>query len=190
MKIGVIGSRSYDDYEELKKVLDSFDNITLIISGGANGADKLGEKYADDNNIEKLIHYPDWDEHGKMAGFVRNTDIVNDSDMVVAFWDGKSRGTKDSITKAFKGHTPILTIHFKPIDYGEWWNSFKDHNERVDFIESKWKEYRDMGYEVSHFRSASSIGWASGHHITNKGLYHELMTIHTMDKWIKNQKNE
>lgn len=113
MKIAVIGSREFDDYELMEKALDSFKNIELIVSGGAVGADTLAELYAKNNGIETLIHYADWQEHGKAAGPIRNTQIVNDADFILAFWDGKSTGTKDSINKAYKTNTPIMVVYFE-----------------------------------------------------------------------------
>lgn len=98
MKVGVIGSRGFDDYDLLAKMLSRID-ITLLVSGGADGADYLGELYADKNKIPKKIFHPDWKQFGKQAGFIRNTDIINESEMIIAFWDKKSKGTKDSIDK-------------------------------------------------------------------------------------------
>lgn len=110
MKVAVIGSRTFNDYEEVKKVLSTM-NITLLVSGGAKGADSLGERYAKEHNIETKIFLPDWNKHGKVAGFLRNTDIVNEADLVVAFWDQKSKGTLDSIKKADKLGKRILIIN-------------------------------------------------------------------------------
>lgn len=112
MKIGVIGSRTFSDYTLLEKTLNQFKSIDLIVSGGAKGADLLSEKYAKEYNINTLIHYPDWNEHGRMAGFVRNSDIVNDSDIVIAFWDKKSKGTRDSIKKCHNKNTPVYIIFY------------------------------------------------------------------------------
>lgn len=105
MKIAIIGSRTFTDYKLLDQVLNDFMDknnilITHVISGGANGADKLGERFADSIGAEKIIFYPDWNKHKKAAGFIRNKDIVDNSEMVFAFWDGKSRGTKHSIDYA------------------------------------------------------------------------------------------
>ena len=80
--------------------------------GGADGADSLGERYANENNIETLIFLPDWKKHGKMAGFIRNTDIIENAELVVAFWDKTSKGTKDSIDKATKLGKKVLIIPF------------------------------------------------------------------------------
>lgn len=109
MKVAVIGSRGYTDYEKVKKTLSSL-HITLLISGGADGADSLGEQYAKEKGIETLIFIPDWKKHGKVAGFLRNTDIVENADLIVAFWDQTSKGTKDSIDKANKANKEILII--------------------------------------------------------------------------------
>lgn len=112
MKVGVIGSRGFKDYDLVVKTLSSM-NITLIVSGGAMGADTLGERYAKENNIETKIFLPDWKTHGKAAGFLRNTDIINESDTIVAFWDGSSRGTADSIAKANKLNKPVIIVNYE-----------------------------------------------------------------------------
>lgn len=111
MKVAVIGSRTFDNYEEVKRTLSAI-NITLLVSGGAKGADTFGEQYAKENNIPTKIFLPDWEKHGKAAGFIRNTDIINEAELVVAFWDQKSNGTKDSIEKADKAGKKILIITF------------------------------------------------------------------------------
>ena len=59
MKVGVIGSRNFNDYELVKETLTRL-KITLLVSGGAKGADSLGERYANENNITTLIFKPDW----------------------------------------------------------------------------------------------------------------------------------
>jgi hypothetical protein len=108
MKVAVIGSRGFNNYELIKETLSSLD-ITLVVSGGAMGADTLGERYARENGIPTKIFKPDWTK-GRGAGFLRNTDIINEADTVVAFWDGKSRGTLDSIKKAEKQGKKVLII--------------------------------------------------------------------------------
>ena len=112
MKVAVIGSRGFDNYELVKTALSPL-KITLLVSGGAKGADSLGERYAKENNIETLIFKPDWEKHGKAAGMIRNTDIVNNAETIIAFWDGESRGTKDSISKAEKLEKTIIIVNTK-----------------------------------------------------------------------------
>jgi len=111
MKVAVIGSRTFNDYELVKETLTKLD-ITLLVSGGAKGADSLGERYASENNITTLIFKPDWGRHGRGAGMVRNTDIVKNSDIVVAFWDGSSKGTLDSIRKVEKLNKGLMIIKY------------------------------------------------------------------------------
>jgi hypothetical protein len=110
MKVAVIGSRNFNDYEKVKQVL-STKNITLLVSGGAKGADTLGQKYAEEHDIETKIFLPDWEKYGKKAGFLRNSDIINESELVIAFWDGVSKGTLDSLKKAKKENKNILIIN-------------------------------------------------------------------------------
>ena len=112
MKVGVIGSRTFKDYELLKKTLASFE-ITQIISGGASGADTLAEWYAFEKKIPLKVFRPDWKKFGKRAGFLRNTDIVKNSEHVIAFHNGESRGTMDSIQKAKDLGIPVTVIIFE-----------------------------------------------------------------------------
>ena len=100
MKIAVIGSRDFTNYQLLKKHLNNYQSIDTIISGGAKGADKLAEKYAEEFNITMEIHPPDWKTYGKSAGPIRNKIIVENGDLVLVFWDGKSKGTEHSIKYA------------------------------------------------------------------------------------------
>jgi hypothetical protein len=97
MRIGIIGSREFNDYELVKSVMSDYQNVEVIVSGGARGADTLGERWASENGVKTLIFKPDWDKYGKSAGFIRNKDIVRNSDLIIAFWDGQSKGTKSSI---------------------------------------------------------------------------------------------
>lgn len=110
MKYAVIGSRTFDNYELMRTELDKYD-MTVIVSGGAKGADKLSEQYASERNIKTEIYKPDW-TLGKHAGFLRNKTIVDNSDVVVAFWDGISKGTKNSIDYATKTGKDVIIIGY------------------------------------------------------------------------------
>lgn len=95
----IIGSRGFDNYPLLSKVLYQLRNrhvITSIITGGAKGADTLAEKYALDNSLPITIFPADWNTYGKKAGYNRNVTIWNNSDIGIAFWDGSSKGTEHS----------------------------------------------------------------------------------------------
>jgi hypothetical protein len=115
MKLAVVGSRNFNDYDLLKSKLDIIHKkrpITLIVSGRAKGADSLSERWSKENNIETLIFIPEWDKYGKRAGFLRNEDIIKNSDAVVAFWDQISKGTQHSISLAKKYNKPCLIVKF------------------------------------------------------------------------------
>jgi hypothetical protein len=116
MKLAVVGSRDFSDYELLKSKLDIIHKtqiITLIISGGAQGADSLAEKWAKENNVKTSIFYPDWNQFGKSAGYKRNVEIVKNADAVIAFWDGTSKGTKITIDLAKTLEKSHVVIHIK-----------------------------------------------------------------------------
>jgi hypothetical protein len=104
----VIGSRSFNDYDLLERTLDQY-QITSIVSGGASGADSLAEHYAKKRNITIRVIKPDW-SLGRHAGMLRNTEIVESSDIVFAFWDGQSKGTLDSIKKAARLNKQCVLI--------------------------------------------------------------------------------
>jgi hypothetical protein len=108
MKIIVAGSRDFNDFELLEKsLIDIIKEFGLtkksqitIVSGTANGADKLGEKFARKYGIN-IDQFPaDWNKYGKRAGYLRNVQMAEHSDVLVAFWDGKSRGTSHMINIA------------------------------------------------------------------------------------------
>ena len=112
INIAVIGSRSFNDYELLQKHMQQFSDIAAIVSGGAIGADSLAERYAAENSIQMIVFKPDYEKHGRAAPFVRNTAIIEASDVVIAFWDGKSTGTLDSIKKARKLGKPVTIVEY------------------------------------------------------------------------------
>jgi hypothetical protein len=115
MKVIIAGGRDFNDYDKLKIACDftlKNQDYVIIISGTANGADKLGEKYANDNG-HPIKQFPaDWDKYGKSAGYRRNSEMAKDSDALIAFWDGKSRGTKSMIDLAVKSKLKTRVIYY------------------------------------------------------------------------------
>jgi|TARA_R100000093_G_scaffold70606_1_gene44146 hypothetical protein len=108
-KVAVIGSRRFDDYERLSstilELLPNFESRILhlnveFVSGGASGADQLCQRFAKEKGCCIKIFYPNWVEYGNKAGPLRNQEIVNYADMIIAFWDGRSKGTKHTLTLA------------------------------------------------------------------------------------------
>jgi len=120
--LAVIGSRSFKDYETLEYEIDRIfkakkrampERNMCIVSGGARGADRLAKRYADEHEEVHYIEHPaDWKTHGKKAGILRNLDIVKDAHSVLAFWNGKSKGTKHTLGLAQTLGKPIKVVRF------------------------------------------------------------------------------
>lgn len=104
-RIIIAGSRSFTDYHKFKQIFSGLFPVVgyiQIVSGTARGADQLGERYAEKWNIPLKRFPADWDKHGKAAGHIRNQEMAEYADVLVAFWDGESKGTKSMIDKALK----------------------------------------------------------------------------------------
>jgi hypothetical protein len=100
--VAIVGSRNFSDLELVRKFVEDLDDGTIIVTGGARGVDQAAEATALEYGLTVQVIKPDWERHGKAAGPIRNEQIVKVSEEVVAFWDGKSRGTKYTIDKARK----------------------------------------------------------------------------------------
>jgi predicted Rossmann fold nucleotide-binding protein DprA/Smf involved in DNA uptake len=109
MKIGIVGSRDFPCLDLVVAYVESLPSDTVVVSGGARGVDGAAANAARDVGLVVVEYLPDWSK-GKQAGLERNTLIVEQSDRVVAFWDGKSRGTIDTICKANRAGKPVDVI--------------------------------------------------------------------------------
>lgn len=110
MNIAIIGSRNFSDYSFMKNSIlhiVKIEDIDYVVSGGAKGADTLGELFAKEYNLKTMIFKPEWNRYGKAAGVIRNTEIVKNADIIMAFPMGSSKGTYDSIHKARKSHKTV-----------------------------------------------------------------------------------
>ncbi len=94
MKIAVVGSRSITSVP-LEKLIPP--QCTEIVSGGARGVDTCARIFAQAHGLKLTEFYPDYDRYGRSAPLKRNDLIVAHADMVLAFWDGISRGTLYSV---------------------------------------------------------------------------------------------
>lgn len=125
MKIAIVGSRDFDDYKYLLNKMEEVVNMNLlqlsyegefpmfsVVSGGARGADKLAERFAEEHGVPIEIFVPDWNRNPKSAGILRNLQIIDASDIIVAFWDGKSTGTKHTIETAAKLGKDVYVFNF------------------------------------------------------------------------------
>ena len=82
--------------------------ITEVVSGGARGVDKLGEIWAVKNDIPIRLFPANWKEHGRSAGYIRNKEMANYADALIALWDGKSAGTRHMVDLAIKADLKFL----------------------------------------------------------------------------------
>ena len=102
-KVIIAGSRGFSNYKLIKEKCNEYlgekrkEYNIIIISGGARGADTFGEKYAQDEGFSLEVFPANWNKFGKSAGFIRNEQMAEVADALIAFWDGKSHGTKHMI---------------------------------------------------------------------------------------------
>lgn len=126
-RVIIAGGRDFDDFRTLSEVcmriLQNKENVE-VVSGMANGADKLGEQFA------RFMGYPikqfpaNWDEIGKSAGYKRNKEMTEYADALIAFWDGNSKGTKHMIDLAKKMNLKVRIHKYEqPLKEEDipWW---------------------------------------------------------------------
>ena len=117
VKVGIVGSRSITSSEYVFSVLDFYlsrlleENEVVIVSGGAVGIDSLGAQWAELRKLKTEIYLPDYKQYGKSATFLRNQQIIDNSDYLIAITTG-SNGTADSIKRAVKKNIPIKIIKY------------------------------------------------------------------------------
>jgi hypothetical protein len=100
MRVIIAGSRSITAFGVVERAILSSPfsgKITEVISGTACGVDRLGERWAKENNIPIKLFPANWSEHGKGAGRLRNSEMAMYADALIAVWDGESRGTRNMI---------------------------------------------------------------------------------------------
>lgn len=113
--LAIVGCRDYDDFDHFCSVVDryiKYHNLRIekIISGEAPGVDDMAEDYALSRGYAFQGYPADWDGLGGAAGFIRNDTITDEATNVLAFWDKKTTGTKDTIDKALKKRRNVTTI--------------------------------------------------------------------------------
>ena len=116
MKVIIAGSRNFINYHELKKECNQFlldkKNIEIVSGDHYKGADKLGVQYANEKGFN-IVRFPaEWNKFGKAAGPIRNKEMAIFADALIAFWDGKSRGTKNMIQLAKQNGLLLKVILF------------------------------------------------------------------------------
>lgn len=124
-RIAVVGSREFPKLEWVKRLVAKLDPATdTVVSGGSMGPDRAAVHQAMHCKVGYKVYPAEWDKYGRSAGVIRNELIVKDSDVVVAFWDGKSKGTLNSINWAQKLKLPYVIVYGngKVDDHSSgWW---------------------------------------------------------------------
>ena len=131
-RVIVAGGRKFNDYDALKRVLDEWkkskrfkdgDKVT-IVCGCADGADDLGRKCGFENKLEVKEYPANWNLLGKAAGILRNKEMAkfaseseSKDGILFAFWNGKSRGTKNMIDTAIQYGLPVTICSYKDPEY-------------------------------------------------------------------------
>lgn len=115
-RVGFVGSRGFVSCDTVAaqdvcrravaRMAQKWDRGLVVVSGGAAGPDRWSVTEAKRLGVPYKEHLPDWKAHGKRAAFIRNAEIASDVDEPVAFWDGRSRGTADTIQHALDLHRP------------------------------------------------------------------------------------
>jgi hypothetical protein len=135
LKIIIAGTRDFNDYKFLEETVDEilFQTYAFshrfsyveVISGTARGADKLGESYAENRNLQIKRFPAQWNLYGKKAGILRNTEMAKyvynskDKGICICFWDGKSKGTANMINTAEQLNIPTYVIDYNSQQWGE-----------------------------------------------------------------------
>ena len=117
MRVAVVGSRHIEDERMKEKAYALLcrhipANTTEIVSGGAVGVDTLAEIYAQKNGLPTNIFKPNYAKYGKRAPIIRNDEIVDYAQYVLAFWDGESHGTAYTVAACIQKGVPVKVISF------------------------------------------------------------------------------
>ncbi len=117
-KVIIAGGRDFSDYQLLVEKCDKYlankTNIE-IVSGTAKGADSLGERYAKERGYSLKTFPADWAAFGKRAGYLRNEQMANYANALIAFWDGESRGTKHMIDIATEKGLLVKVVPYNKV---------------------------------------------------------------------------
>lgn len=114
MRVIITGSRNANPFVARKLISDRLFELPVystIVHGGARGVDRMAGQEAQKLGLLVEEHPADWDRHGKSAGFVRNQEMLDTgADLVLAFWDGRSNGTRHTIEIAERAGIPVEVI--------------------------------------------------------------------------------
>lgn len=106
--VGVVGSRDFPWPDLVVALVSSLADGTLVVSGGAPGVDTIAEQTARQRGLDVLVFPANWERFGRKAGPIRNAQIVAVADTVIAFWNGVSRGTLNTVAQASRAGKPVV----------------------------------------------------------------------------------
>jgi len=111
MRVIICGSRDWDDYTKIREYVETLPKDTIIIEGGARGADKLARNAAIQCGLKYETYNANWDRYGRSAGPKRNQEMLDSgAALVVGFRKNMSRGTTDMLDRAAKAGTPTKIV--------------------------------------------------------------------------------
>ena len=110
MKVAIVGSRGLE-FNDFSPYLP--EEVTEIVSGGARGIDQCARRYARAHGLKLTEFLHDYESYGRRAPLLRNLTIIDYSDLVLAFWDGSSRGTQFVIENCKKKNKPVKVFTVK-----------------------------------------------------------------------------
>lgn len=114
MRTIIAGGRTVTDPKLLEQALLRCGWVpTTVLCGGAKGADALGNSWAESANVPVEMYHADWNTYGLKAGFIRNADMGNNAQALIALWDGESKGTAHMITIAKRLKLKVY-VHLVP----------------------------------------------------------------------------
>ena len=117
VRVIIAGCRDFNNYELLRGKCDhmlskkKYTHKVIVVSGHAAGADALGEVYASERGFGLETYPADW-SRGRMAGPLRNEKMARVADALIAFWDGKSKGTRNMIDRATMKGIPVRIVRY------------------------------------------------------------------------------
>ena len=107
LHVAIVGSKNYLRQELVEAYVVALPANSVVVSGAAAGVDTFAEEAAKARGLETFIFHADWEKLGRRAGPIRNEQIIAHADRVVAFWNGRSRGTLNSLVLATRASLPI-----------------------------------------------------------------------------------
>ena len=121
MRVIIAGGRDFTNVNVMAETLNNLQDVDhaieieklTLICGMARGADLTAYKLFREVGLPVEMYPANWDEHGKQAGFIRNTQMADNADMLIAFWDGESRGTAHMIDTARKHNLNVLVFNYE-----------------------------------------------------------------------------